>query len=133
MPPAHKVIETRDMPFQGVDRLSVAALVRPGLEQDSLRAVLDWMLYSVLDAHNRQGGRSIRVVWAYLLEDSLAPKSSWRAMAIWTDPKLPARLRPAGIGGDAVRDGPVEYDFTNTIGSSGSRTGDRKASVESGR
>ncbi len=113
--PSYRIIETRDLPARGADRLSVVALVRPDMEQDSLRAVLDWVLHSMLDEHNRLGKRCLRVIWAYVLEDSTVLKSSWRAMAIWTDPKLPKGLRPAGIGGDAVKQGTVEYDFTNPV------------------
>lgn len=118
--PAYRTIETRDVPGPGVDRLSIVGLVGQDTPQESLRAVLDWMLYSALEEHNRRGKRSVRVVWAYVLDDSLAPRSGWRAMAIWTDPRLPDALRPAGIGGDAVEEKPVEYDFTNPVGGMGS-------------
>jgi hypothetical protein len=113
--PGFQVIETVNMAARGIGRLSVAALVRPGLTDDSLRLVLDWLIYSTLDSHNRQQKQTVRVVWAYLLEDSAAGKVNWRAMAIWTDPKLPERLRPAGMGGDATEQGSVEYDFTNSV------------------
>ncbi len=113
--PGFAVIETIDMAARGIGRLSVTALVRPGLTNDSLRSVLDWLIYSTVDARNRRAGGNVRVVWAYLLEDSSAGKVNWRAMAIWTDPKLPERLRPAGMGGDAVKQDATEYDFTNTV------------------
>jgi hypothetical protein len=109
------VIETRDLSARGVQRLSVAALVRAGLPDDSLRAALDQVLFSTLDSCNRREGRRVQVVWAYLLIDSAAAKSDWRAMAIWADPALPEARQPSGIGGDAVHIGPVEYDFTNPV------------------
>jgi hypothetical protein len=111
--PEFQVVETWDLVQKGLDRMSVVALV-PKLTGDSLlRDVLDWVLYETLDRYNRQGERYLRVVWAYLVEDSLASKTDWRAMAIWTDPRLDESKRPAGIGRDAVKEGPVEYDFTN--------------------
>ncbi len=113
--PEYRVAETWDLPARDLDRLSMVALVRPGMGADGLRTVLDWTLYSVLDEHNRSGDRFLRVVWVYLLEDSTARKTDWRAMAIWVDPKLPEAQRPAGIGGDAIREGSIEYDFTNSI------------------
>jgi len=117
--PQYQMITSQDLSTEDVDRLSIVGLVRPDMTDDSLRAVLDWMLYSALDEYNRKQKRAVRVIWAYLLDDSLSPKSSWRAMAIWADPKLAESLRPAGIGGDAVREGPVQYDFTNPIASKG--------------
>ena len=113
--PEYQVIETWNLPARNLDRMSVVGLVSPGMEQESLRAVLDWMLYSMLDEHNRQGERCLRVIWAYVLDDSIARKSGWEAMAIWVDPKLPRSQRPARTGGDALSEGPIEYDFTNTI------------------
>jgi len=103
------------MPAHGLDRMTVAALVRPGLGDSELRSVLDWLLYEVLDRHNRLKRRNIRVVWAYALEDSTRRASQWRAMAVWIDPRLEEERRPeaARVGGDAVRSGAVEYDFTN--------------------
>ena len=113
--PPYRVLETRDMPADRVDRLSVFALVEPGMVSEDLRAALDWLLYSALDEANRQKKRFVRVVWAYLLEDAELPVSKWRAMAIWVDPRLPQSRRPAGPGGDAVKDGPTVYDFTNPV------------------
>ena len=111
--PVFVVREARDLPASRLDRMSVVGLVKPGLTNDSLRRVLDWLLFETLDEHNRRGDRYLRVVWAYLVEDSLAPVTDWRAMAIWADPALDDTRRPAGIGGDAVEEGAVEYDFTN--------------------
>ena len=111
--PEFTIVETWELPQGKLDRLSAVALVRPGLEDAELRSVLDWTLYSLLDERNREGGRYFRVVWVYAVEDSLARKTDWRAMAIWIDPALGESKRPAGIGGDAITDGPVEYDFTN--------------------
>lgn len=123
--PAYQVLETRDLPANRVDRLSVIALVRPGLADDSLRRALDRLLYDTLDEHNRRGERYLRVVWAYLVEDSLARVTDWRAMAIWVDPALPETGRPAGNGGDAVAAGAVEYDFTNNYRRPETGAGDR--------
>lgn len=109
------------MPANGIERMTVAALVRPGLNDGDLRLVVDWLLYDVLERHNRLGGQAIRVIWAYVLEDAARPVSQWRAMAVWVDPDLPESLRPAAarIGGDAIRTGEVEYDFTNPVPVSG--------------
>ncbi|MEO0085729.1 MAG: hypothetical protein ABIK37_03765 [candidate division WOR-3 bacterium] len=105
------------MPANGVGRLTVAALVRPGMSDDDLRIAMDWVLHDVLERHNRIGHGAIRVVWVYMLEDSTQSISQWRAMAVWVDPRLPEPARPAAsrIGGDAVRSGDVEYDFTNPV------------------
>jgi hypothetical protein len=111
--PDFRVVETWDLVQQGIDRMSVVALVPESTGDSALRDVLDWTLYETLDRYNRRGDRYLRVVWAYVVEDSLASKTNWRAMAIWTDPKLDEARRPAGIGGDAVKAGSVEYDFTN--------------------
>jgi hypothetical protein len=95
------------------ERQSVFARVRPGLPDDSLRAALDWLLYRVVNTRNATRRGNLRVVWAYLYETDSGPVTGWRAMAIWQAPGLPAVARPAGIGGDAVKAGDVEYDFTN--------------------
>jgi hypothetical protein len=85
------------------------------MPNETLEAALDWALFSVLDEHNRQRKHRVRTIWAYAVEDSVAPLAHWRAMAIWADPNLPESLQPAHSGGDAVRVGPVEYDFTNPL------------------
>jgi len=108
--PGFRVTETIDMSARGIGRASVAALVRPDMPEESLRLALDWLIYDT-----RAAKPGTRVVWAYLLTDSLAGKVNWRALAIWNDPKLPERLRPAGVGGDARKLGSTEYDFTNTV------------------
>lgn len=113
--PEYVITEARELPSPGVERLSVVALVRPGTDRDSLRTVLDWMLYSTLDEYNHKRRRFVRVIWAYVLDNMAAAKSSWLAMAIWVDPKLGVARRPARIGGDALRVGPVEYGFTNSV------------------
>ena len=113
--PQYQVTEIRDLSNEDVNRLSVFGLVRPDMPDESLKAVLDWMLYSALDEHNRIQNRSVRVAWAYLLEDTASQKSGWQAMAVWTDPNLKESLKPARIGGDATSEGPVQYDFTNPI------------------
>jgi len=113
--PTPRVIEVLDQSTRGFERLSVLAVADAGLDREGLRNALDRLLYVTLDEQNRQQKRRVRVVWAYLLPDSGASRSDWRAMAIWVDPGIPQDRWPAGIGGDAVRDGPVEYDFTNPV------------------
>jgi len=113
--PEYRVREMRDMPGGRVDRVSTVAVVRAGLEDDSLRSVLDWLLYSTLEQCNRQQRRRVQVVWAYLVEHETTATAGWRAMAIWHDPSLPKARQPAGPGGDVVRVGSVQYDFTNPV------------------
>ncbi len=113
--PDYRIIENRPQPLGGVERLTVRALVAPGLNDSTLRAALDWLLYRVLDEANARSRRRVRVVWAYLVESESARGMDWRAMAIWTDSTLPRSLRPAGIGGDAMRERGIEYDFTNPV------------------
>jgi len=108
--PAFRVVETIDMSARGIGRASVTALVRADMPEESLRPALDWLIYDT-----RAAKPGTRVVWGYLLTDSLAGKVNWRALAIWTDPRLPERLRPAGMGGDATKQGSTEYDLTNTV------------------
>jgi hypothetical protein len=106
-----------EMPVGRQQRLTVTALIRPELGPESLRAVLDWILFSVLDEYNRIRRRKIQVVWVYLYEDTTSSLASWRAMAVYVDPKLSGLGVPdaARIGGDAIKDGAVEYDFTNPV------------------
>lgn len=120
--PEVRVLDTRQQPLGGVERLSVRALVAPGLTDSVLRVALDRVLYGVLDEANGKRKRRVRVVWAYLVESETARPMQWRAMAIWTDTTLARSLRPAGNGGDAVRERGVEYDFTNPV-STGAGTG----------
>jgi hypothetical protein len=114
--PDYRVREARNMPASRVDRITVVAVVRPGFADDSLRNALDWLLYSTLDESNRQKKRRVRVVWAYVVEHETTATANWRAMAIWHDPSLPEALKPAGPGGDVVKSGSVQYDFTNPAG-----------------
>jgi RNA polymerase subunit RPABC4/transcription elongation factor Spt4 len=111
--PEYGLLETREMPVRGLDRLTVILQVGPGRSEPELASVLDWALFEALDRYNGQMRKNVRVVWLYALEDTSQPVSRWRAMAIWTDPKLPESARPAGIGGDSRKAGAVEYDFTN--------------------
>ncbi len=120
--PEYRVREMRSLPTGRVDRVSVVAVVRAGLADDSLRSVLDWLLYSTLDQCNRQQRRRVQVVWAYLVEHETTATAGWRAMAIWHDPSLPKAQQSAGPGGDVVRVGSVQYDFTNPVGR---KTGNR--------
>uniref|UniRef100_A0A7C4GCL7 Uncharacterized protein n=1 Tax=candidate division WOR-3 bacterium TaxID=2052148 RepID=A0A7C4GCL7_UNCW3 len=114
--PEFALLREIPMPAEGIDRMTVIALVRPGLTNDDLRLVMEWLIYDVLERSNRLGRERIQVVWTYVLEDSIRPVSEWRAMAIWVDPGLPNPRRPAAarIGGDAIRVGDVEYDFSNS-------------------
>ena len=121
--PDFRVVKVTDVSTSRVERLNLAVLLRPSLPNDTLQAALSWALYSTLDEYNGQRKHRVRVIWAYAVEDSTVPLSRWRALAIWADPKLPESLQPAHSGGDAVRVGPVEYDFTNPVlGSSVSGT-----------
>ncbi len=113
--PGYRLVEVQDQSTRGLERLSVVVVVDSSLDRAGLRGVLDRVLYETLDEHNRRDGRRVRVVWAYLLTDEAAKRSEWTAMAIWTDPSVEPARRPSGIGGDAVEDGPVEYDFTNNL------------------
>ena len=113
--PDLRVVSVTDVSRSRVERLNLAVLVRPGMPNESLQAALSWALYSTLDEYNRQKKHRVRVIWAYAIEDSTQPLRHWRALAIWADPRLPASLQPARSGGDAVRFGPVEYDFTNPV------------------
>jgi hypothetical protein len=113
--PHFRVVKVTDTSTNRVERLSLAVLVRPGMPRETLEAALNWALFLVLDEYNRQRKQRVRTVWAYAVDDSTVPLSRWRAMAIWSDPKLPESLQPAHSGGDAVRVGPVEYDFTNPL------------------
>ncbi|MGQ9708043.1 MAG: hypothetical protein ACUVUR_04125 [bacterium] len=105
------------MPVARQERLTVTALIHRGLSSETLRATLDWIIFSVLDEYNRIKRRNIQVVWVYLYEDSIVSLASWRAMAVYVDPKLPSFRVPdaARIGGDAIKEGAVEYDFTNPV------------------
>jgi hypothetical protein len=113
--PDFRVVKVTDVSANRLERLNLAVLVRQGMPNETLQAALNWALYSALDEQNRQRKRSVRVIWAYAIEDSALPLSRWRALAIWADPKLPEARRPAHSGGDAVWVGPVEYDFTNPV------------------
>lgn len=113
--PDFHVVKVADVSRGRVERLNVAVLVRPGMPNETLQAALNWALYSTLDEYNRQKRHRVRVIWAYAVEDSAQPLARWRALAIWADPRLPEPLQPAHSGGDAVRVGPVEYDFTNPV------------------
>jgi len=113
--PGFTVLAREEIPHDRVERMNVVALVRPGVTDDTLRQVLEWALYECLDEFNGRQKRSLQVVWVYALEDSAHTKGMWRAMAVWVDPRLPAGRRPttADLGGDALSDGSMQYDFTN--------------------
>jgi hypothetical protein len=113
------MVRVTDLSTSRVERLNLSVLVRPGMPNESLQAALDWALHSTLVEYNAQRKRRVRVIWAYAVEDSATPLSRWRALAIWADPELPEPLQPAHSGGDAVRVGPTEYDFTNPVLGSG--------------
>jgi hypothetical protein len=111
--PDFAILKTTEMPTRGFDRLSLFIRARPDAVREELEAAIDWALFEVLERYNRQMRRSVRTAWLYVVSDESAPAYRWRAMAIWTDPGLGAGARPAGIGGDAVEEDGVEYDFTN--------------------
>jgi len=113
--PEFRVVKVTDVSTRRMERLNLAVLVRPGMPNDTLQAVLNWALYSTLADYNGQRRHRVRTIWAYAVEDSTLPLSQWRGLAIWADPKLPEPLQPAHSGGDAVWVGPVEYDFTNPL------------------
>lgn len=113
--PEVRVLDTREMPVRGFDRLTLVLLGRPESSNDELRSLMDWALYEAIDRYNQQQKKNVRVVWLYVVADANSPVSAWRAMAIWTDPTLHESLRPAGNGGDALKAGAVEYDFTNPV------------------
>lgn len=113
--PTPRVTEVLDQSTGGLERLSVVAVVDSGHDRAGLRSALDRLLHATLDDYNREQRRRVRVVWAYLLSDADASRGDWVAMAIWVDSSVPPNRRPSGIGGDAVRDGAVEYDFTNPL------------------
>ncbi|MEO0019085.1 MAG: hypothetical protein ABIK47_00375 [candidate division WOR-3 bacterium] len=115
--PYYQIDTVIEMPRERQGRLTVLAVTRQGLGADSLRAILDWVLFSVLDEYSKRKRQNIQVIWAYLYEDTIVSLSYWRAMAVYVDPRLPSSLVPdaARIGGDAIRDGAIEYDFTNPL------------------
>jgi hypothetical protein len=113
--PRYQVFATEEKPGNRLERLNVALLVPPDMPNDTLKAALNWALFSTLDEQNRVRRRTVRVVWLYALTDTSLALARWRAMAIWADPKLPPALVPAHSGGDAVREGDTEYDFTNPV------------------
>jgi hypothetical protein len=117
--PDFTLLDAREMPVKGMDRLTLVLQAKAGQGEDELKAAFDWALYEALDRFNLKGRKNVRVVWLYAVESAAEPVSRWRAMAIWTDPKLPESARPAGIGGDSRKAGSVEYDFTNPVNAVG--------------
>jgi len=113
--PDFRVVSVTNLSTSRVERLNLAVVVRPQAPTETLQAALSWALYSTLDEYNRRLKHRVQVIWAYAVNDSTSPLSRWRAMAIWVDPRLPEPLQPARSGGDAVRVGPVEFDFTNPV------------------
>lgn len=113
--PEFSVRRVDRQPTRGHGRLSIYIDAPKGLADEGLRAVIDWALYDALAEHNREQRENVRVAWLYLYDRPETAPSQWRAMAIWTDPALPAPARPSGIGGDAVKTGAMQYDFTNTV------------------
>jgi hypothetical protein len=113
--PDFRLVNTKDISTSRVERLNLTVLVPRGIPEDALRAALNWALFSTLEEYNRLRKHRVRVIWAYAVEDTTVPLSHWRAMAIWSDPKLPQSLQPALSGGDAVQAGSVEFDFTNPL------------------
>jgi hypothetical protein len=113
--PDFRLAKVTDVSTSRIERLNLMVLVKTEMPNETLRAALNWALYSALDEYNRQRKHQVRTIWAYAVEDTTLPLSRWRAMAIWSDPKLPQSLQPAHSGGDAVKVGPVEFDFTNPL------------------
>jgi hypothetical protein len=115
--PVYQLLAIKEVRVNKLKGLTVLAQTAIQPEVDSLQVVLDWILYSMLDKYNRRQKDRIRVVWVYVYNDSVENIAQWRAMAIWVDPKLPQASWPeaARIGGDAIRKGAVEYDFTNPL------------------
>ncbi len=115
--PGYHLLEVRETPGAGQERLTAMALVKSGMPGESLRLVLDWLIYPVLDSYNREQGRNVQVVWAYLYEDTFVSAARWRAMAVWVSPYLPVARWPeaARLGGDVLKEGAVQYDFTNPV------------------
>lgn len=111
----YAVFEIREHPAGRVERRSAFARVRPGLPADSLRAALDWLVYRTVDERNRVERGNLRVVWAYLYDEETASLTGWRAMAIWQMPGLTEAVRPSGIGGEAFREGNVQYALANRL------------------
>jgi len=128
--PDCSVVKVTDVSTRKVERLNLTVLVRSDMPTETLQSALNWALYSVLDEYNRQRKHRVQTIWAYAVEDSALPLSRWRALAIWADPKLPGPLQPARSGGDAVRVGAVEYDFSNPVLA---RNGDSPRPLERGR
>jgi hypothetical protein len=120
--PEYRTLEYEDISLRDVERMNVVVRVSQGMGEDSLRAALEWALFTALDEHNRRQKAHYQVVWAYALDDATASKGRWRAMAVWVDPRLSPALAPATarLGGDAQRQGDIEYDFTNPGRSGGS-------------
>ncbi len=120
-PTVYKILWIKEMPLKGQEGLTVAGLVESGLDNETLRLVLDWILFTVLEDYHKVRKRAIKAVWTYLYEDTNASLANWRAMAVWVDPKLPRKSLPsaARIGGDAIQKGAVEYDFTNPVNKEG--------------
>lgn len=117
--PAYQLMALKEVQVNKLKGLTVLAQTTHSTK-DSLRRVMDWILYSVVNDYNRRRRQQIRVVWIYLYKDSVDKLAQWKAMAIWIDPTLPEVFWPeaARIGGDAVKIGAVEYDFTNPLNSS---------------
>ncbi|MCL6465793.1 MAG: hypothetical protein K6T77_03430 [candidate division WOR-3 bacterium] len=115
--PDYRLIAVKEIRLNKLKGITVLAQTAVQLDVDSLRTVLDWVLYSVIDEYNNRKKERVRVAWVYVYDDGGENLAQWRAMAIWVDPKLPPGLKPAAarIGGDAVREGAVEYDFTNPL------------------
>jgi hypothetical protein len=113
--PDFSIVKVTDVSRRKVERLNLTVLVRPDMPNEALQAALNWALYSALDEYNRQRKHRVQAIWAYAVVDSAVPLSRWRALAIWADPKLPESFQPARSGGDAVKVGSVEYDFTNPV------------------
>jgi hypothetical protein len=115
--PDFQITSIQEMPARGQERLTIMVLTNPTVMAESLRRVFDWVLFQMLDEYNRVRRRNVKVVWVYVYDQPGARSAEWRAMAVYVDPRLPPEKVPdaARVGGDAVRDGAVTYDFTNPV------------------
>ncbi|MGQ9678653.1 MAG: hypothetical protein ACUVUD_05165 [bacterium] len=115
-PPVYKLLAIKKVQVNKIKALTVLAQSHHS-NKDSLKGVMDWILYSVITDYNQRKREQIRAVWVYIYQDSVERLAQWKAMAVWVDSTLPSALKPAAarIGGDRIKIGAVEYDFTNSL------------------
>lgn len=115
--PEFTILQVQEPPEGKGEWLTVMALVDSGMAEPLLRQTLDGIIAGMLERYYRLQRRTLRIIWVYLYDRPVTGWAYWRAMAVYTDPRLPAgRIPPsARIGGDAVRTAMIEYDFTNPV------------------